>query len=105
MARCFLCSSRVVIISTVRSSERFLKDDHRLNRGIVREAKRFNVALTRARELSIIVGNGSVLKVYFCLLYCTLWSSRFLLGRPVVEADIDFRNAKCCISWSTDRRN
>lgn len=105
MARCFLCSSRVVIISTVRSSWRFLPDDHRLNRGIIREAKRFNVALTRARELNIIVGNGGVLKVQFCSVCRTLWNSRFLLGRPVVETGIGFRSAKCCIPRPTDRRN
>lgn len=59
----YLPYSRVVIISTVRSSTRFLPDDQRLNRGIIFEAKRFNVALTRAKELLIIVGNGGVLKV------------------------------------------
>lgn len=58
-----LSYSRVVIISTVRSSTRFLPDDQRFNRGVIYEAKRFNVALTRAKELLIIVGNGSVLKV------------------------------------------
>jgi len=52
-----------VIISTVRSSTRFLPDDQRFNRGVIYEAKRFNVALTRAKELLIIVGNGSVLKI------------------------------------------
>ncbi|KAF8332336.1 P-loop containing nucleoside triphosphate hydrolase protein [Cantharellus anzutake] len=55
--------NRVVIISTVRSSWQSLAEDHRLHRGIIHEAKRFNVALTRAKELSIIVGNGSILKV------------------------------------------
>ena len=39
-----------------------------MNRGLIREAKRFNVALTRAKELNIVVGNGSVLKVRFYLL-------------------------------------
>jgi superfamily I DNA and/or RNA helicase len=61
--RMFCSYSRVVIISTVRSSTRFLPDDQRFNRGVIFEAKRFNVTLTRAKELLIIVGNGDVLKV------------------------------------------
>lgn len=57
--------SRVVIVSTVRSSGRFLADDQRFNRGVIFEAKRFNVSLTRAKELLIIVGNGDILKVVY----------------------------------------
>jgi len=54
--------SRVVIISCVRSSPRFLKDDMVKGLGLVFEKKRMNVAITRAKELLIVVGNGSVLR-------------------------------------------
>jgi len=65
---CLMCS-RVIIISTVRSSRRFLDDDQRFHRGVIFESKRFNVALTRAKELLIVVGNGDVLKAS-CLRVC-----------------------------------
>ncbi|KAF9460457.1 P-loop containing nucleoside triphosphate hydrolase protein [Collybia nuda] len=54
--------SRVIIISCVRSNERFLKEDLAKGSGIVHEKKRMNVAITRARELLIVIGNGSVLR-------------------------------------------
>lgn len=49
--------NRVVIISTVRSSHRFVMDDRRRNRGLLFEPKRFNVATTRAKELMIVIGH------------------------------------------------
>ena len=59
-----LRNSRVVIISTVRSKElRWLPVDRAQNRGLVHEPKRFNVAMTRAKELLIVVGNAETLTV------------------------------------------
>ncbi|KAK9896449.1 P-loop containing nucleoside triphosphate hydrolase protein [Cystobasidium minutum MCA 4210] len=49
--------NRVVIISTVRSSQRFVADDRRRNRGLLFEPKRFNVATTRAKELMVVIGS------------------------------------------------
>lgn len=49
--------NRVVIISTVRTSHRFVADDRRRNRGLIFEPKRFNVAVTRSKELLIVIGN------------------------------------------------
>ncbi|KAF8064102.1 P-loop containing nucleoside triphosphate hydrolase protein [Lyophyllum atratum] len=54
--------SRVVIISCVRSNPRFLKEDITKGLGLVFEKKRMNVAITRAKELLVVIGNGSVLK-------------------------------------------
>ncbi|GAA5934856.1 hypothetical protein JCM3775_001658 [Rhodotorula graminis] len=54
--------NRVVIISTVRSKElRWLPIDRAQNRGLIHEPKRFNVAMTRAKELLIVVGNAETL--------------------------------------------
>ncbi|KAJ3789054.1 P-loop containing nucleoside triphosphate hydrolase protein [Lentinula aff. detonsa] len=53
---------RVVIISCVRSSARFLVEDGLKGIGLVFEKKRMNVAITRAKELLVIIGNGNLLK-------------------------------------------
>ena len=52
----------VVIISAVRSRARFLARDREAAQGIVGESKRLNVAITRARELCVLVGNKEVLE-------------------------------------------
>lgn len=52
---------RVVIISTVRSSPEFLEHDKYFNLGFVASPKRFNVAVTRAKALVVVVGNPHVL--------------------------------------------
>lgn len=55
--------NRVVIISTVRSNKRFLAADREKGHGLIGEPKRFNVAMTRAKELLIVVGNAQTLVV------------------------------------------
>jgi superfamily I DNA and/or RNA helicase len=52
---------KVIIISTVRSSPDLLQQDARFNLGFVGNRKRFNVAVTRAQALLIVVGNPRVL--------------------------------------------
>jgi hypothetical protein len=52
---------RVIIISTVRSNKDFIGFDAKHSLGFLDNPKRFNVALTRACSLLIIVGNPSVL--------------------------------------------
>ncbi|KAK0492593.1 RNA helicase [Armillaria luteobubalina] len=52
---------RIVIISTVRSCSDFVASDIRRSLGFVASPQRFNVAVTRAQALLIIVGNADVL--------------------------------------------
>lgn len=53
---------RVIIISTVRSENSLLHHDLKYNLGFVANEKRFNVAVTRAKSLLIVVGNPRVLE-------------------------------------------
>ncbi|KAK7042905.1 hypothetical protein VNI00_008640 [Paramarasmius palmivorus] len=54
---------KVIIISTVRSSREFVAYDLRHTFGFVANARRFNVAVTRAQALLLIVGDPSVLSL------------------------------------------
>jgi helicase MOV-10 len=51
----------VIIISTVRTSTDYFEYDQRYSLGIIAQEKRFNVALTRAQALLIVVGDGKTL--------------------------------------------
>ncbi|XP_064616004.1 LOW QUALITY PROTEIN: RNA helicase Mov10l1-like [Liolophura sinensis] len=52
---------KAVIISTVRSTENLLRFDVRHNLGFLSNPKRFNVSITRAQALLIVIGNPFVL--------------------------------------------
>ncbi|XP_059188616.1 putative helicase mov-10-B.1 [Centropristis striata] len=52
---------RVIMVSTVRSSPDYMEIDKKFNLGFVKNEKRFNVAVTRAKALLIVVGNPRVL--------------------------------------------
>nr|XP_046252029.1 putative helicase mov-10-B.1 isoform X1 [Scatophagus argus] len=52
---------RVIMVSTVRSSPNYAEIDQQFNLGFVKNEKRFNVAVTRAKALLIVVGNPRVL--------------------------------------------
>ncbi|XP_072223489.1 putative helicase mov-10-B.2 [Leuresthes tenuis] len=52
---------RVIMVSTVRSSSEYLESDNEFKLGFVKNEKRFNVAITRAKALLIVVGNPRVL--------------------------------------------
>ena len=66
---------RVIIISTVRSSPEYVQMDNQYKLGFLRNPKRFNVAITRAKALLIIVGNPHILaqvRHYMNILDCPL---------------------------------
>ncbi|XP_062999361.1 helicase MOV-10 [Elgaria multicarinata webbii] len=48
---------RVIIISTVRSNSDYVNMDEKFRLGFLKNPKRFNVAVTRAKALLIIIGN------------------------------------------------
>uniref|UniRef100_A0A8C5MCQ5 RNA helicase n=1 Tax=Leptobrachium leishanense TaxID=445787 RepID=A0A8C5MCQ5_9ANUR len=52
---------KVILISTVRSSESYVKFDEDFSLGFLKNPKRFNVAITRAKALLILVGNPVIL--------------------------------------------
>nr|XP_046153547.1 putative helicase mov-10-B.1 [Oncorhynchus gorbuscha] len=53
---------RVILVSTVRSSAEYVQTDQYFSLGFVKNEKRFNVAVTRAKALLIVVGNPLVLR-------------------------------------------
>lgn len=54
--------SRLVILCTTRTRDRFIDQDLAKGLGVIHEPKRFNVALTRAKEGLIVIGNQDVLR-------------------------------------------
>ena len=57
---------RFVISCTTRARKRFLEEDNLRGIGIVNESKKFNVALTRAKEGLVVIGNPWVLGTDSC---------------------------------------
>ncbi|XP_056319481.1 putative helicase mov-10-B.1 [Danio aesculapii] len=53
---------KVIIVSTVRSSKEHMILDDKFNIGFLKNEKRFNVAVTRAKALLIMVGNPIILR-------------------------------------------
>ncbi|KAG7439173.1 P-loop containing nucleoside triphosphate hydrolase protein [Guyanagaster necrorhizus] len=52
---------RIIIMSTVRSNAEFITSDIRRTLGFVASPHRFNVAVTRAQALLVVIGNSDVL--------------------------------------------
>ena len=52
---------KVIVVSTVRSNPEFVNLDLKHRLGFLADAKRFNVAITRAQALLIVIGNPHIL--------------------------------------------
>ncbi|XP_077973309.1 putative helicase mov-10-B.1 [Styela clava] len=81
---------RVIIISTVRSNEENLKTDARFRLGFLADPKRFNVAVTRAKSLLVVVGNSKILCMdkYWRKLYDLCKNNGSFIGTTVTESEI-----------------
>jgi helicase MOV-10 len=53
----------VIIISTVRSQSQYLNMDHKFKLGFLKNPKRLNVAISRARAALIMIGNANILSL------------------------------------------
>ncbi|GFR52024.1 hypothetical protein Agub_g14448, partial [Astrephomene gubernaculifera] len=76
---------RIIIISTVRSSDEYLEFDSRHRLGFLANPKRFNVAITRAKALVIVVGNAQILSHdrYWRALLRYLHPAHAIIGQPL----------------------
>ncbi|KAH9849037.1 P-loop containing nucleoside triphosphate hydrolase protein [Lenzites betulinus] len=54
---------KVIIVSTVRSTRDLLSYDAKFTLGFVSNPRRFNVAITRAQALLVVIGDASVLSI------------------------------------------
>ncbi|XP_014214561.1 putative helicase mov-10-B.1 [Copidosoma floridanum] len=92
----------IIIMSTVRS--KIFKHDERYHIGFLSNPKRFNVALTRAKALLIVIGDPNILKVdshwryflKFCQSNGACKGIKFLIQESLHELsyEIKYRNKK-----------
>ena len=78
---------RVIIVSTVRSSPEYVYTDNQYKLGFLKNPKRFNVAITRAKALLIVVGNPHILS------QVTLY---FTMNITLVKITAKFQLYSCC---------
>lgn len=82
--------SRIVIISIVRSSEKYLAKDKLNDAGLINAKRRMNVALTRAKELLIVVGNPDLLSLdeswKTWLAFCKQYDTYHDVKKPLAPA-------------------
>jgi len=113
---------QVIIISTVRSNESYVTFDQRHTLGFLSNPKRFNVAITRAQSLLVIIGNPHILCMdpYWCALvqYCVAHSAYRgcelpKLDEPIIKANfemalgmlgVNFKISDAAISKTTNDR-
>lgn len=82
---------RIIIISTVRSALEFVESDIRHTLGFVASPRRFNVAITRAQALLIVVGDPRVLSLdpLWRSFLNYIYNRRGWTGRPKPDWDTE----------------
>jgi len=79
----------IIFISTVRSSMELVEEDYYFKLGFLKNPKRFNVSVTRAKALLVVVGNPNILwhdkQWYQLLQYCR--DNRAYKGIPYPDGD------------------
>mmetsp|Transcript_2545 Transcript_2545/g.4761 ORF Transcript_2545/g.4761 Transcript_2545/m.4761 type:complete len:1100 (-) Transcript_2545:102-3401(-) len=96
---------RVIIVSTVRSSTDYIESDNRHKLGFLSNPKRFNVAITRAQALLIVIGNPALLQhdkywdsfIQFCRKHRGYVGCHYEPGLPTLlhETDADNDDLLC----------
>ena len=89
---------RCIIVSTVRAQSEYIASDLKYNLGFVANEKRFNVAITRAKSLVVVIGHPNILgldtKNWLPFLqYCQAnggWRGEVWEEIDVAEPDDDF---------------
>ncbi|GJQ87580.1 hypothetical protein Trydic_g17422 [Trypoxylus dichotomus] len=84
----------IIIISTVRSQPKLLKFDNKFHLGFLNNPKRFNVSITRAKALVIVVGNPNLLQyeaywkkfIHFCEQNKCMTGSSFEFSPKAVDS-------------------
>lgn len=82
----------IIIVSTVRSDINFAAEDIKFHLGFVQNAKRFNVAITRAKALLIVIGNPILLQldtywkdfIQYCMDNGSVTGTKFKLSEDVL---------------------
>ncbi|KAH8926472.1 P-loop containing nucleoside triphosphate hydrolase protein [Atractiella rhizophila] len=82
---------RAIIISTVRSNAEYLKEDKMFSLGFLSNPKRFNVAITRAQALLVIIGDPNVLSLdpLWKGFLSYIYNNGGWTGRPDPEWDVN----------------
>ncbi|KAK4887270.1 hypothetical protein RN001_003541 [Aquatica leii] len=81
----------IIIVSTVRSRPEFTTHDEKFHLGFLKNPKRFNVAVTRAKALLIVIGNPNILQhdecwrqfIQYCLDNSSTRGTPFNLQPPI----------------------
>uniref|UniRef100_A0A671LVB9 RNA helicase n=1 Tax=Sinocyclocheilus anshuiensis TaxID=1608454 RepID=A0A671LVB9_9TELE len=80
---------KVIIVSTVRSDKKHIILDETFNIGFLKNEKRFNVAVTRAKSLLIMVGNPIILRTD------ATWAQK-VIGCPLPSME-ELHSSRCLL--------